>query len=244
MKSWANTYTAGSLLGTVLIVAALVAFVPLVSLQAPDEWPTPSLGLEDSGGEGSVGVGTSVVAAAEHPEADRLNSSPVGGLSVPARTATGPVRESVRVPHAGRPGGAEAGPAAGTVAVSPASVEAVSHNPGSPTSEGAGAAVPLPNPPETDSAPVSTATNGEVGDLGDTPSTTPIDAGVGAEVPESQPPERPGSVPPPPSGSSTEGGDVCDCPEGGDEGEAARYRFLPQRMAPRRWLPDRFRPGS
>jgi hypothetical protein len=223
MKSWAHTYMAGSLLGTVLIVAALVAFVPLVSLKAPDEWPTPGLGLIGGAGKGDVGVGAAVVAAAKHPETGGLNSNPVGGSSAVAVTAIGAVRASGQESRTGRSGGAETrAPANGTVAVSPASIE-VARNPGSPTSEGAAAPVPLPNATETGSAPVSAATDGEVGDLREPPpSTTPIDAGVGGEGPESQPPERPESVPPPPSGGSTEGGDGSDCPGEGDEGEAAQ----------------------
>lgn len=161
MKSWAHTYMAGSLLGTVLIVAALVAFVPLVSLTAPDEWPTPSLGLGGGGGKGDVGVAAAVVAAAKHPRGGGLNSNPAAGPSTAALTAIGVVRASGQEPHTGRPGGAETGgPASGTVAISPTSIE-VARNSGSPTPEGAGAAVPLPNPPETGSAPVSTATDGE-----------------------------------------------------------------------------------
>ena len=222
MKSWAHTYMAGSLLGTVLIVAALVAFVPLVSLKAPDEWPTPGLGLVGGAGRGDAGVGAAVVAAARHPEAGGLNPQPAGGPSAAAVTA---VRASGQEPRTGRPRGAEAGaPANGTVAVSPASIE-VARNPSSPTSEGAGAAAPLPNPPEAGSVPAPTATDGGVGDggdLGETPSVPPINAGVGTEGPESLPPERPESVPPPPSGSSTEGGDVAECPEEGTAGEAAQ----------------------
>lgn len=224
MKSWAHTYMAGSLLGTILIVAALVAFVPLVSLKAPDEWPTPGLGLIGGAGKGDVGVGAAVVAA-KHPEVGGLNSNLVVGPSAAAVTATGAVRAADREPRTGRAGGAETGtPANGTVAVSPASVE-VARNPGSQTSEGAGAPVSLPNPPETSSAPVPTATDGEVGDVGkpgETPSTPPINAGAGTEGPESLPPERPESVPPPPSGGSTEGDGVSDCPEEDSEGEAAQ----------------------
>lgn len=224
MKSWAHTYMAGSLLGTVLIVAALVAFVPLVSLKAPDEWPAPGLGLVGGTAKSDVGVGAAVVAAAKHPEAGSPSSNPAGGPSTPAVSAIAAVPASGRESDAGRPGGAEAGgPANGTIAVSPAPIE-VARNPGSPTSEGA-AAVPLPNLPETAGAPAPTATEGEVGDVGkpgETPSTPPINAGVGAEGPESLPPERPESIPPPPSGGSTEGDGVSDCPDEGSEGEAAQ----------------------
>jgi hypothetical protein len=225
MKSWAHTYMAGSLLGTVLIVAALVAFIPLVSLKAPDELPTPGLGLIGSAGKGDVGVGAAVVAAAKLPETGGLNSNAVAGPSVAAGTVIDAARASGREPRTGGPGGAEAGPPArGAVAVSPVSIEVVTRNPGSSTSEGPAVPVQLPNATETGSAPVSTATDGEVGDPREPPpSTAPIDAGVGAEGPESlPPPERPESVPPPPSGNSTEGGDVSDCPEEGDEGEAAQ----------------------
>jgi hypothetical protein len=224
LKSWAHTYMAGSLLGTVLIVAALVAFVPLVSLKAPDEWQAPGLGLVVGAAKSDVGVGAAVVAAAKHPEAGGLSSNPAGGPSAGAATA---VPASGLELHTRQPGGAESGgPANGTVvAISPASIE-VARNPASPTSEGAGAAVPLPNPPETGSAPTSTATEGEVVDVGkpgETPSTPPINAGVDPEGPESQPPEElPESVPPPPSGSSTEGEDGTECPEESDEGEAAQ----------------------
>lgn len=224
MKSWAQTYMAGSLLGTVLIVAALVAFVPLVSLSAPDEWPTPSLGLDTGGGKGDIGVGTAVVAAAKQSKAAEPNSNPASGVSAVAEVPSVAIAVSGQGLDTEIPGGAgTAAPKKGTVAVSPASAEVVARNPASPTSQGAGAAAPLPSPPETDSTPVSTATDGEAGDVrspGETPSTAPIDAGVGA--PESQPPERPESVPPPPSGSSTEGGEGAGCPPEGDEGEAAQ----------------------
>jgi hypothetical protein len=221
MKSWAHTYMAGSLLGTVLIVAALVAFVPLVSLKAPDEWPAPGLGLVGGAGKGDVGVSAAVVAAAKHPQAGGLSSNPAGGSSATGIAAIAAVRGSGREPDAARHGGTEAGgPASGAVAVSPAPVE-VARNPGSPTSEGA-VAVPLPNLPETVSAPTPAATEGEVVDVGkpgEAPSTPPINAGT--EDPESLPPERPESVPPPPSGGSTEGDGVSDYPEGSSEGEAA-----------------------
>ena len=223
MKTWAHTYMAGSLLGTVLIVAALVAFVPLVSLKAPDDWQGPGLGLVGGAGKGDVGVAAAAVAAAKHPEVGGLSSRLAGAPSSAAAPTLGPE------PHTGQPAGAEAdGPTNGTVvAVSPVSVE-VARNPDSPTSEGAGAAVPtvpLPSPPATDGAPASTATEGEVvdvGKLGETPSTAPIDAGVGTEGPESLPPESPESVPPPPSGSSTEGDGDTECPEESGESEAAQ----------------------
>lgn len=226
MKSWAHTYMAGSLLGTVLIVAALVAFVPLVSLNAPDDWPTPGLGFVGGAEKGDVGVGSAVVAAAKHPETSGLSSNPVGGSTAAGGTAIAVVPASGRGPHTGRPGGAPAGlPAKGTVAISLAAVE-VARNPGSQTSEGAGGAVTLPNPPEAGSAPTSTATEGGAGGVrgpGETASTPPIDAGAGGESPEAQPPEeRPESVPPPPTGGSTEGGVGSDCPAEADEGEAAQ----------------------
>ncbi len=230
MKSWAHTYMAGSLLGTVLIVAALVAFVPLVSLNAPDEWPTPNLGFAGGGGESDVGVGSAVVAAAKHPKNGGLNSNPAGGSPAAEGTAIAAVPASGREPHTGRPGGAPAGaPAKGTVAISPAAVE-VARTPGSQTSEGAGGAVTLPSPPEAGSAPTSPATGEGAGGVrgpGETASP-PIDAGAGGETPEAQPPEeRPESVPPPPTGGSTEGGDGSGCPAEADEGEAAQTGDVP-----------------
>jgi hypothetical protein len=224
LKSWAHTYMAGSLLGTVLIVAALVAFVPLVSLKAPDDLQAPGLGLVGGADKGDVGVAAAAVVAAKRPAAGGLSSNPASGPSVgapPAVPASGPG------PRMGQPGGAEAdGSANETVAaVSPASIE-VARTPDSPTSEGAGAAVPLPSPPEAGSAPASTATEGEVvggGKPGEAPSTPPINAGVGPEDPESPPPEElPESVPPAPSGGSAEGDGSSGCPEESGEGEAAQ----------------------
>lgn len=220
MKSWAQTYMAGSLLGTVLIVAALVAFVPLVSLNAPNVWPTPNLGFVGGGEKSEVGVGSAVAVAAKQPETGGLSSNSVAGSTAAAAgTAIAAVPASGQEPRT--PAGV---PAKGTVAISPAAVE-VASNPGSQTSEGAGGAVTLPNPPEAGGAPTSTATEAGGGDVrnpGETASTPPIDAGAGVEGPESQPPEeRPESVPPPPSGGSTEGGDGTGCPEESGEGEAA-----------------------
>jgi hypothetical protein len=214
---------AGSLLGTILIVAALVAFVPLVSLNAPDVWPTPGLGSHDGAAGGDVGVGAAVVARAKHPEAGGLVPNPASGSSVAVGTAIGVVPVSSRGLHTERFGGTE--PAVqpnGTVAVSPASAEVVARNPGSPASDGADAAVPPPIPTETGNAPSSAATGGEHGELGETPSTAPVPAGVGTEAPESQPPERPVSVPPPPTGGSTEGGGASNCPDEGSEDEAVQ----------------------
>lgn len=228
MKSWAHTYMAGSLLGTVLIVAALVAFVPLVSLSAPDEWPTPGLGLDAGRDRGDIGVGTAVVAAAKHSEAAAPNSNTAGEVSAVADSPNVAIAVSGQGLHTRSPGGGGTdAPAKGTVAVPPASAEVVARNPGSPTPEGAGGAGSPPNPNETGNAPVPTVTDGEaddVGGLGETPSTTPIEAGVGVGGPESQPPERPESIPPPPSGSSTEGG-VSDCPGEDNEGEAAQAEY-------------------
>lgn len=55
MKSWAHTYLAGAVSATALIAAAVVVFVPLVSLQALREWPPPGLtiGVGDGGGSGA-----------------------------------------------------------------------------------------------------------------------------------------------------------------------------------------------
>jgi len=222
MKSWAHTYMAGSLLGTALIVAALVAFVPLVSLSAPDEWPTPGLGLDAGGG---IGVGTAVVAAAGHSEAAGSDSKPAGDTSAVAAAPNVAIALSAQGLHTRRPGGGGTdAPAKRIVAVSPASAEVIARNPGPPNPAGAGGDTPPPNPTETGNAAVPTVTGeaDDVGGLGEMPSTAPIEAGVGAGGPESQPPERPGSTPHPPSGSSTEGGDSSNCPEEASEGEAAQ----------------------
>lgn len=231
MKSWAHTYLAGSLLGTFLIVAALIAFVPLVSLNAPSELPTLGLGLDNRGGNGDVGVSKATVAAAEQPRAGG-SSSTVGGARVVA-DATSVSAQAPRREHQGRRAGAQAdAPVNGVVAVSPAKVEVVARNPDSPAQKGANAGLPLPNPTEPGSAPVPAATEGEAGGRGETPSAAPIEAGTGGEgeepheepqaEEEPQAPELPGSLPPPPSGSSTEGDEAPTGPEEGDAGEAAQ----------------------
>ncbi len=46
----AQTYLVGAVSGTTLIVAAVVAFVLLISFQALRDWPLAALGGGDSGG--------------------------------------------------------------------------------------------------------------------------------------------------------------------------------------------------
>lgn len=230
MKSWAHTYMAGSAIGTILIVAALVAFVPLVSLQAPGLWPTPGLGL--GGGEGSdAGVSGAVAVGRAHAATGGLDSNPGGGPGVAAGTAVSVAPAQGPEVHNGngQPGVAETVASPEKVAVPPASAEVVARDPGPPAPESAVVA-PSPSPPsptEVGSGPVVATTGREVAGPGETPSPPPVVAGVGgeeAEFPlppegnEPQPPEDVGSTPPP-SGGSTEGGNVPGLPGQDDEGE-------------------------
>jgi hypothetical protein len=229
MKSWAHTYLAGSLLGAALIVAALVAFVPLVALKAPDEWPALGLGLGGSGGS-DIGVSAAaIVTTGQPPHTAGLGSSPTGSNAGSAATVAvhAPSREISSQPA----GGADVNAAPEPVAVSPASAEVVARNPSPPAPEGAAPAPPPPpaNPPETGSAPVVAPTGGEAGSPGETPPTLPIVAGVGGEEPETlppegsdtQPPEDVGSTPPP-LGGSIEAGNAPGLPGTDDEGEEAQ----------------------
>jgi hypothetical protein len=230
MKSWAHTYMAGSLLGTVLIVAALVAFVPLVSLNAPDEWPTPSLGFGDGG---DVGVSSAVAVRRARSAAGEADANPSIGPSVAAGTTVGGTQAHGPELHNGsdRPEDVETVAPPETVAVAPASAQVVARNPGPPAPEGVGVApTPTENPTGAGSPPApATTTDGEAGGLGETLPPGPIVAGVGGEEPESQPPEGTGSEPPenvgsapPPTGSSNEGGNAGGLPGQGGEGEEAQ----------------------
>jgi hypothetical protein len=229
MRSWAQTYLAGSLLGTALIVAALVAFVALVSLNAPGEWPTPGLGL---GGGRDAGVSGAVAVGGARSATGGLDSNPSGAPSVSAGTAVAvaPAQGPERHNGKGRPGGSETVASPENVAVAPASAEVVAHDPGPRAPEGVGIAPPPPaNPPGTGSAPAPATPGGETGGLGETLPPAPIVAGVGGEEPESQPPEGAGSQPPedvgstpPPSGGSTEDGDAAGSPVQDEEGDDAQ----------------------
>ena len=55
MNRWAHSYVLGAASGTAVIVAALVAFMLLVSFQAFQEWPVSGIGLGSSSGDGGAG---------------------------------------------------------------------------------------------------------------------------------------------------------------------------------------------
>jgi len=227
MKSWAHTYLAGSLLGTALIVAALVAFVPLVALNAPDEWPALGLGLV-GGGRGGSEVGVSAAAIVTTAQSQGTGGLEAGsGPSSTGSAATVAINAPSREISGRRPGGAEVNAAPEPVAVSPASVEVVARDPSPPGPERAGAApspLPTPNPTETGGAPAPAATGGEPGGVAEMPAPGPIDAGAGGEEaggeePEpAPPPEGSGSIPPPET--TGEEGAAPGSPGEDDEGEA------------------------
>jgi hypothetical protein len=224
MRSWAHTYMAGSLLGTVLIVAALVAFVPLVSLNAPDEWPTPGLG---GAGKGDAGVSSAVAVAGEHSNPGGPDPAPDVASIGAAGAAGGATR--AQAPELGGGNGRSAGEETvgppEKAAVAPAPAEVVARSPGSPP-EGVASPPPSVSQPEAGGAPAPATAEGEPGGLGESPSTAPVVAGVGGEEPELQPPEEAeaplpegaGTVPPP---SGAEGGGVPGLPGLDDEGGEA-----------------------
>jgi hypothetical protein len=113
VKPWAHTYIAGAVSGTALIVAAIVAFVPLVSLQALHEWPASGLGPK--GGGSRAGESGGATAGAKHA-VPGLSATPSGDSSVVTRGAAGTTGTAGKGRHAGGTGS----PAHGAAAISPA----------------------------------------------------------------------------------------------------------------------------
>lgn len=232
MKSWAQTYLAGAVVGTALIVAAFVAFVPLVSLQAPQDWSVPGLGLQDSAGSGSVNVGSAVaVSAAGTNDAPREVNSTVGGDPGVTTPAEGGAAIRTAAPldvedRGGRNGKAETGGSATeTAAIAPASAKAVARNPGSLTPKGADAPLPPPSvkPTEPSDQPGPAAAEEEGRGEGGTTTGAPIPTRV--VTPEEEEPEvlpPPAEVPVPPREGSPETGGVTEPPVGDEESEVAQ----------------------
>jgi len=226
MKSWAQTYLAGAVFGTALIVAAFVAFVPLVSLQAPQDWSVPGFGLQDSVGGSGADVARAVAVAAGHDDGHRPDStSSVGGSNTGTGVAAGSaVRTAAPLdsepPTGGNGEAASGGHANGTTAIAPASAEVVAHNPGSLTPKGADTASPPSSVKPTEPGAPGSPASGEEGRGGvETAAGGPIPAGVvTGEEPETLPP--PEEAPLPPVGESPTGG-VTEPPVGEDENEVA-----------------------
>lgn len=233
MKSWAQTYLAGAVFGTALIVAAFVAFVPLVSLQAPQDWSVPGLGLQDSAGGGSVDVGSAVAVAAGIKHAPREANSTAGGdPGVTPAEGGAAIRTGAPLDaedRGGRNGKVETGGSATeTAAIAPASAKVVAGNPGSLTPKGADAPSPPSSvkPTEPTEPPGSAATEEEGRGEGQTTTVSPIPTRVltpvltPEEEPEVLPP--PEEVPLPPREGSPETGGVTEPPVGDEENEVAQ----------------------
>lgn len=155
LKAWTNTYFVGAVWGTSLIVAAIVAFVPLVSLQAPHEWPISGLGVGSGAHSDASNADQSgaIVSVGRHA-APNLNVPPNAGPNVAANGATdtpaGSTGASGKRRQVGETRGGGTGSLANQVpAVSPASAEGpVAANPGSHSPAGPGA-VPATGQSET-----------------------------------------------------------------------------------------------
>lgn len=230
MKSWAQTYLAGAVFGTALIVAAFVAFVPLVSLQAPQDWSVPGFGLQGSATGGSADVGGAVaVADGQGSPRPGSTSSDIGSNSATDVAAGSPIPTEAPPDPELSTGGADkaegGGHLNGTTAIGPASAEVIVRNPGSLTPKGADAPSPPSSvkPTEPSGAPGSAATGEEGRGGSETTTGSPIPAGViteEEEEPEVLPP--PVEAPVPPDGNSPETGAGAEPTAGGDENGVAQ----------------------
>ncbi len=230
MKSWAQTYLAGAVFGTALIVAAFVAFVPLVSLQAPQDWTVPGFGLQGSAGGSSASVG-SAVAVADGDGGQRHDLTSDSGSNTATGVAAGSAIRTAapldpELPTGGS-GSAEGGRQVNeTTAVAPASAKVVSRNPGSLTPKGADAPAPPSSGKQTEpsGAPGSAASGEEGRDGSETTTGSPIPAGAvtpeEGEEPEVLPPSE--EVPLPPRRGLPETGAAPEPPVGDDENEVAQ----------------------
>jgi hypothetical protein len=204
VKSWANTYLAGAVSGTVLIVAAVVAFVPLVSLQALREWPISGLGIGVGSDMNGADEGEAVIGE-DKPPAANLNAGPNAGPSVAANSATGArigtTGMSSKRRHSGGTRGGEAdGLADGAPAASPASAEGHgARNPGSHSPAGQSETV-------GSSGPAVRGERAQQGAPDKTPGSSPTTAKAVTRNPGSSPPADPSSAASAsPQGSSASG---------------------------------------
>ena len=221
MRSWAQTYLAGAVVGTALIVAAFVAFVPLVSLQAPQDWSVPGFGLHSAADEHSADVGGAVAVAANHDGARGTGTTSNGRSVAAALVATGTAAPPASEPRTGGAGDAvDGGSVNQTTAIAPASAEVVARDPGALTPGGGGSAPsPSATPTEAGGSPGPAVKGGEGAGVDGTATVPPIPAGVVTEEPEALPPPE---APPPPSEGSAEAGGVAEPPARDEEGEAAQ----------------------
>ena len=140
MKFWANTYLAGAVWGTSLIVTAVVAFVLLVSLQALHEWPISGLAI-GVGSEANHAHRGSTVIGEEKPGGANLKVGPKARPSGAANSASdAPMGTAGKRHHSGGTRGGRAGSLADRAPVASATSAGgpVARNPGSHPSAGAG----------------------------------------------------------------------------------------------------------
>lgn len=169
VKSRTNIYLAGAVSGAALIIAAVVAFVPLVSLQAPREWPASGLGIGSHAGDANRG---SAVIGEDKAAAPSLDMGPSTGRSVAANRPTDALIGTTETSGKRRQPGGTRGGLGGSLAdhspvVSPASTEGpAAHSPGSHSHTGVGAALPTPS--------TGTSETAETGDGSSPPTTAKI----------------------------------------------------------------------
>jgi hypothetical protein len=199
VKFWANTYLAGAVWGTSLIVAAVVAFVLLVSLQTLHEWPISGLGVGVGNEANNAHHGSAVIG--EGKPAPNLNVGPNAGPSVAANSAAdAPIGTAGKRRHSGGTRGGGVGSLADRAPiVSPASAESpVASNPGSHSPAGAGAtpAAPQAGPSETggSSGPAVRSEGSKRGGANKTPNPSPTATKAVARNPGSGPPADAGSA--------------------------------------------------
>jgi large repetitive protein len=134
IKSWAHTYLVGAVTGTMVIVAAVLAFVALVSLPGLHEWPISGLGGGKSSAGGSVALAPERAVAKAKPTHKGGSSVAIGGATSTAtptngtpgkraHTHTGPTRDI---------GVGVGSPTAGETAGSPPLAKPPTPSPGSP----------------------------------------------------------------------------------------------------------------
>jgi hypothetical protein len=207
MKSGARTYFAGAMVSAALIAVACIAFVALVSLRAPEDWPVSDLGLRLGSGD-EVGL-SGAVKAGDGRAVDDRRSAPARGASLAATGTTG-----AAVHAAGSPLGEQRRSGSGSVrhgtsvseagAIAPASADVVSRAPGAQSAGGADSAPPAPSPGSSE--PVSAPTPAE---------------GGGEDKGEGRGGEPPFAIPPVPSSPDLpEAGEAPEVGESPEAGEA------------------------
>lgn len=196
VKSRTNIYLAGAVSGTVLIIAAVIAFVPLVSLQALREWPISGLDIGVNSHAGDTNQESAVIGGDKAAAPSLVMDSHTGpsvAANRPIDAAIGTTEASGKRPQSG---GIRAG-GAGSLAdhspvVSPVSAGGpAAHNPGSHPDTGAGATPPTPSTGTSEtgggSSPAVRTESAEQGGSDKAPVSLPTAVTIGSSSPDSSP---------------------------------------------------------